>query len=419
MFSVKALDLVFRYIMDTRSRSSTRLAVQNNAPSTSGAKRASSQGKAPAKKQKPNESMVQEDDSVSEVDFPSLQDMVNEAIAKALPGVVSKAVTEAIPQLVAAMPPLQSVPVGTDLVGGQSQSREAALSVAANIAGGEVENKVQSVALPPDLHLSEDQKSKIVGDKYVKFGTLLFRDQQNEKKLTLKLNSSSNSPSFVVDPNENSVKIRYIEVWDRAFTIYQYRYVQAHPEQAQGLLMYGRLIKDMAWRGLGWLQYDEQFRRLRETDPNAYPWGAIEPNLWATWALPRAIGQFSNNSNTIGRGQSRGGRGYFNSGMGFENSFGRSSNNGHQGGNSFSNGYAGNSGRGHSFGFSGRGTSFGSNRGSRFANRQFGNNRQANGNNMRPPCFRFNAGRYCRQPCDFGHVCMRCGSNGHGENNCQ
>ena len=128
-------------------------------------------------------------------------------------------------------------------------------------------------------------KAKIQGNKFMKFGKLLHRDNSNEKKLTLKLGSSGTS--FVVDPNENAVFIKYIDQWDKAFTIYCYRYLLAHPEEANDLLMYGRLIKDMALKNFMWYQYDEQFRRLRANDPKSKPWGVIEPTLWALYATTR------------------------------------------------------------------------------------------------------------------------------------
>ena len=274
------------------------------ATQTKASKRPSERGPQPSAKRSKHSGETEREHGA---DLPNLQEIVSKAVAEALPSAVSQAVKAAVPAIVSTMPLASGNAVGSNEAGAT------ALIAAADITGGEVENKIQSVALPPDLHVSESLKSKITGDKYVNFGKLLYKDQ-DESKFTLKLNSStmnSKSPSFVVDTNENSVKIRYIEVWDKAFTIFQYRYVIAHPEQVQGLIMHGRLIKDMAWRGFGWLQYDEQFRRLRETDPAAYPWGVIEPNLWATWALPRGIGQFSID-NTIGRGQYRASQGFVN-----------------------------------------------------------------------------------------------------------
>ena len=262
--------------------------------------------------------------------------------------------------------------------------------------------------MPPDLHLSDDKKSKIAGEKYVKFGSLLYKDKQNEQKFTLKLNASNsfNANSFVVDPNENCVRIKHIEVWDKAFTIYQYCYLKSHPEQAQGLLMYGRMIKDMAWRGFCWLQYDEQFRMLRETDPKAYPWGSIEPTLWSTWAIPRVGGQFNLRGQFNGRGQGRGYRGYMHN---------QGQNSGYA---NYQDSYASDGfGRGCGFGRF-RNNSFG-NRGHRFNSRPAGNfgfNANSRADKL---CFRFNAGRSCRQPCIYKHSCLKCGADGHGELNCR
>ena len=372
--------------------------------SQTGKRKSTSTGEVAAKKtkvatKKTKTTVTEEDDTRSEVDSPQfqgdIQGMVSKAVLDLLPGVIANA----LPAAMASILPQLNHGAATAAQGAAGSVAE---SVAGNITGSDIlegENKssINSVALPPDLHLSDDMKAKIEGYKFMKFGKLLYRDNSNEEKLTLKLDGKK---SFVVDPNEHSVYIRYIEQWDKAFTVYSYRYLLAHPTEANDLLMYGRLIKDMAMRGFMWFQYDEQFRRLRENDQKSNPWGVINSTLWAIWATSKPISEQQGSNRGRGRG--------------FNNGYGRGFNNGYRDQRSSN-----------SFGYQGQAFNNPRGFGSSFRGRSFDNSNRAGQKRLeftpgKRICFRFNKGRYCNvQDCRYAHKCNACGRPDHGEIHCR
>ena len=310
-----------------------------------------------------------------------LQGLVSKAVEDFLPGAIARALPDALASAAVKLKPGPATATqGADKSG-------ADIITESEVIEGENKSKVCSVALPPDLHLSKDMKAKIEGCKFMKFGKLLYRDSHNEKKLTLKLASSGKS--FVVDPNENSVYIKYIDQWDKAFTIFSYRYLIAHPEEANELLMYGRLIKDMANRGFYWYQYDEQFRRLKELDPKSKPWGVIEPTLWALYATPR--NDYNHQINRLPQNSRGGFADHRGNGLDLEQEENPSSPSRYETKNTE--------------GFDDENDSY-----------QYDEMGQEE-----KVCFRFNKGQFCKfaQNCKFAHKCNACGSYDHGEIDCQ
>ena len=155
--------------------------------------------------------------------------------------------------------------------------------------------KVSHDHVPLDIHLKPGQIGKISGYKYVKFGELLIKEQRDNEKMTLHIGGSDSSgQQIMVNPYHNQVKITHINQWDRAFSIFKYVLVKVHPEDAQGLIVYENLIKDMAFKGMNFLKYDRQFRQLKERNPSKYPWGSTEISLYAECiTVPRSRDQVS------------------------------------------------------------------------------------------------------------------------------
>ena len=344
------------------------------------------------------------DDSDSEISFDETE------VAQEHGQVQEPSVTQ---QLLARIEELEQAAAQASVV---TAAEQTAFAVAGNIMGdGEsTSQKLNSPSLPPDIHLKPEMIAKIGGNKFVNFGKLLYKNDRDDKKFTLKLNSTNNFGAITVDKDEHSVRIKNIDAWDRAFTVFQYTYVKMHPEDALGLIKYGRDIKDMAWRGFNWLQYDENFRRLREYDTASNPWGKINADLWAVWAIPRAITMNAGISQTIGRSfaqssTSRNNNNFAgasaNDNFGGRGQFGNSSSMGNQGGNG-------------GFNRSNQGGQFGN--GSSSMGNQ-GGNRGLNKSDK--PCFRFNGRfgeRFCsKPPCQYKHVCEICGRDGHGAATCR
>lgn len=79
-------------------------------------------------------------------------------------------------------------------------------------------------------------------------------------------------------------EILNIDAWSDAFLIYAAIYLEKYPEEARGMLKYASVIRGIARyasvirgiarqsRGLGWKQYDENFRKSREANVHMYAW---------------------------------------------------------------------------------------------------------------------------------------------------
>ena len=134
-------------------------------------------------------------------------------------------------------------------------------------------------------------------------------------------NSHTSKHQLTLTPHETKLHIRDIDTWTRAFDIYCFTYFSTHANEAQAVVKYGRLIWDMAWEGYQWVNYDENFRMLPESDPALYPWDIVEPHLRAYCTTPRLVtartstgallaqGQGLNSGTPMPRGQAPRGRG--------------------------------------------------------------------------------------------------------------
>ena len=52
-----------------------------------------------------------------------------------------------------------------------------------------------------------------------------------------------------------------------------------HPEQASALMKYGHSIREMAARGMDWIFYDDEFRRLHSGNKST-PWAELHMELY-------------------------------------------------------------------------------------------------------------------------------------------
>lgn len=65
-----------------------------------------------------------------------------------------------------------------------------------------------------------------------------------------------------------------------AFRIFVTLYTRKYPADAPALMKYGDVIQDLASRSHNWKFYDENFRFMRQSQPEAYPWGTVQWELW-------------------------------------------------------------------------------------------------------------------------------------------
>lgn len=103
---------------------------------------------------------------------------------------------------------------------------------------------------------------------------------------TLQVDNRSN---FTINPTSKSKRIQNVEVWTTAFIRFMAVYLQRFPLEAQQLLKYMEIVRDLARRrpGFAFLYYDTQFRMLRES--LALPWDRIHTEFWlmASTSIPQ------------------------------------------------------------------------------------------------------------------------------------
>ncbi|XP_052229228.1 uncharacterized protein LOC127843584 [Dreissena polymorpha] len=107
----------------------------------------------------------------------------------------------------------------------------------------------------------------------------LLPSSQNPSTLqfTLQLDDQH---SFTINPTSRSKKINTIEAWTTAFIRFMAVYLHKYPFEAQQLLKYMEIVRDIARRrpGMAFLYYDTQFRLLRESV--LMPWDSIHREYW-------------------------------------------------------------------------------------------------------------------------------------------
>ncbi|XP_043207961.1 uncharacterized protein LOC122380865 isoform X3 [Amphibalanus amphitrite] len=133
-------------------------------------------------------------------------------------------------------------------------------------------------------------RSRIQADKFVDLALLLDSYDRS---------ATERPPSFqLVDGTLRAAPrvtrpITSFGAWSIAFTRFAGIYAEAHPDAAVGLLAYMRQVGSLSVSGLGvaWRDFDETFRRARESDPARHPWGATAATspLWLM-AIARGVG---------------------------------------------------------------------------------------------------------------------------------
>ena len=146
-----------------------------------------------------------------------------------------------------------------------------------------------SVSVPLTSRVSPKVKAKIWANEFINFGTLLSDSPQNEGKYSLSLSpsvSSSSQPKLTLEPCHTSRRITNISQWVSAFTIFVSVYSERITNQTAQLMKYCEVVRDLASKSGDWYWYDEQFRYLRQSTPDQYPWDQIHWELWLRASNP-------------------------------------------------------------------------------------------------------------------------------------
>ena len=91
---------------------------------------------------------------------------------------------------------------------------------------------------------------------------------------------NSGKPELTFEPSNSPKKVTNIQQWITAFNIFASVYAERGSGDAPKLLKYCEVVRDLSQKSADWLFYDEQFRYLRQSAPQSYPWDQIHWELW-------------------------------------------------------------------------------------------------------------------------------------------
>ena len=139
-----------------------------------------------------------------------------------------------------------------------------------------------SVAVSLSSRVSSKIKAKIWSNEYINFGTLLSLSPNNQKySITVASSDSESSrPHLTLEPSQPAKKVQSITQWLSAFNIFVAIYAEKQATDTPKLMKYCETVRDIAAKPGDWLYYDEQFRFIRQSAPDQYPWDAIHWELW-------------------------------------------------------------------------------------------------------------------------------------------
>ena len=139
-----------------------------------------------------------------------------------------------------------------------------------------------SIGVPLGSRLSARLKNKIWAEEFVNFGSLLDTSP-NPDKFALSITAptpgiESNTPNFTFE------QCKEIDVYSRVgigFPLFCRSILRKIPPRDA---KFDEILRNSArhrhtWGG-DWHYYDEQFRYLRQSNPQKYPWGVVHWELW-------------------------------------------------------------------------------------------------------------------------------------------
>ena len=152
-----------------------------------------------------------------------------------------------------------------------------------------------SRAIPIDLHVSDDIRTKIAANKYIDLDCLVPKTTISNKIPEAGTFQLVDGVLKVV-PSSKARRIKSIEGWCSAFNVYITIYTRVHTSEMAHLLQYVETIKSLAADGADWYFYDQNFRYCRAQCAAAYPWHSIN---WELHMTAKSKGQ----SNTLEAGR--------------------------------------------------------------------------------------------------------------------
>ena len=136
-----------------------------------------------------------------------------------------------------------------------------------------------SVTFDLESRVPDRIKAKIWANEYVEFGSLLSVAPE-ESKYRLSVTHSQDQPSLCLEHVKPKRRSLSIDQWATAFNVFVAVYTIRVPNAISSLMKYCEVVRDAAAKQGNWRYYDEQFRSLRQSKPDRYPWDNVAWELW-------------------------------------------------------------------------------------------------------------------------------------------
>ena len=141
---------------------------------------------------------------------------------------------------------------------------------------------VLSIAITLGARVGPKLKAKIWANEHVDFECLLSVTPSTERySLSLAPSGTSSAqPQLNLEPVHAPPKIQSLNQWLTAFNTFVAIYMERYPSDAQRLMKYCEVMRDIASKSGDWLFYDYQFRYIRQSAPVSHPWDTIHWEIW-------------------------------------------------------------------------------------------------------------------------------------------
>ena len=136
------------------------------------------------------------------------------------------------------------------------------------------EKTFSSVTFDLESRVSDRVKAKIWVNEYVDFGSLLTVSPDQSKYRT-SVTDDHDHPSLCLEHVKPKRRRLTIDQWLTAFNVFVALYTIKTPSAISSLIKYCEVVRDIAANQGNWRYYDKQFRFLRQSKLDRYPWDNI------------------------------------------------------------------------------------------------------------------------------------------------
>ena len=139
-----------------------------------------------------------------------------------------------------------------------------------------------SIAVALGSRVSPKLRAKIWANEFIEFGALLSSSPNHDiySVCLTPSSSSSSQPRLTLEPRQPSKKIHTFLQWLAAFNIFVAIFSEKFPNETPRLMKYSEIVRDISSKPGDWYFYDEQFRYIRQSAPDKYPWDTVHWELW-------------------------------------------------------------------------------------------------------------------------------------------